>query len=81
MERDKKLKLHIRGMLAAALGLWAAFFAELFARTPVLRNSLQVFGDNMVLGIVIVSFMFVGLFILLINRLKKRQFRRVGILE
>jgi uncharacterized membrane protein len=79
MERERKLKYHIRGMLAAALGLWAAFFAELIARTPVLRRSIYIFGDNTFLSLTVESFLFVGLFIFVINRLKKRQYKRIGL--
>jgi uncharacterized membrane protein len=79
MDKVQKLKFHIRGMLAAALGLWAAFFAELVARTPALREFLFSFGENKFLILTIEGFVFVGLFILLINRLKKRQFRRLGL--
>ena len=79
MDRNKKLKYHIRGMLAAALGLWAAFFAELVARTPVLRKFILSFGDNPYLNLTIEGFIFVGLFIFIINRLKKRQYRRLGL--
>lgn len=79
MERVRKLKCHIRGMLAAALGLWAAFCAEIIARTPVLRNSLNAFGDNTFLVLTIEGFIFVGLFILIINRLKRSQYKRLGL--
>ena len=79
MERVTKLKHHIRGMLAAALGLWAAFCAEFVARTPILRESLNSFGDNVFLTLTIEGFLFVGLFIFIINKLKKRQYKRLGI--
>ncbi|MBI3235394.1 MAG: DUF2306 domain-containing protein [Bacteroidetes bacterium] len=79
MERVRKLKYHIRGMLAAALGLWAAFCAELVARTPILRELLFAFGDNTFLISTIEGFLFVGLFIFIINRLKKRQYKRIGL--
>ena len=79
MDRNKKLKYHIRGMLAAALGLWAAFFAEATARTPVLRKFLLSFGDNKYLIFTIEGFFFVGLFIFIIDRLKKRQYKRLGL--
>jgi uncharacterized membrane protein len=79
MDRVKKIKYHIRGMLAAALGLWAAFCAEFIARTPALRNLLSAFGDNSYLIVTVEGFLFVGLFILLINKLKKRQYKRIGL--
>jgi uncharacterized membrane protein len=79
MERERKLKYHIRGMLAAALGLWAAFCAEFIARTPFLKRSLYAFGDNPFLAVTIEGFLFVVLFILIINKLKKRQYKRIGL--
>lgn len=75
----EKLKYHIRGMLAAALGLWAAFCAELFARVPVLRSLLDGIGKNQFVVLTVVGFLFVGLFIFIINRLKIVQYRRLGI--
>jgi hypothetical protein len=46
MERVKKIKNHTIGMVGASLGLWAAFCAELTARTPGLNKFLFAFGDN-----------------------------------
>lgn len=79
MDKVEKLKYHIRGMLAAALGLWAAFFAEIIARTPILREFIFRFGDNHFLILTMEGFLFVGLFVFIINRLKRSQYRRLGI--
>ncbi len=79
MERVKKLKDHVGGMVGAALGLWAAFCAELVARTPSLNKFLFAFSDNTFWVGTIEGFFFVGLFILIIMRVKKHQFRRLGL--
>lgn len=79
MERIKKLKNHIRGMVGAALGLWAAFFAELTARTPSIKKFLFSFGDNTFWISTIEGFFFVGLFIFIIKRVKEYQYKRLGL--
>jgi uncharacterized membrane protein len=71
MERVKKLKTHIRGMVGASLGLWAAFCAELVARTPSLNKLLFSFGGNSFWVSTIEGFFFVFLF--------NRQFKRLGL--
>lgn len=80
MERVKKLKDHIRGMVGSALGLWAAFCAELVARTPYLSKFLFAFGENTFWIATIEGFFFVGLFILIIKKVKEYQYKRIGLL-
>jgi uncharacterized membrane protein len=77
MERNKKLKQHIKGMVGAALGLWAAFFAELVARTPSINKLLFAFGDNTFWIGTIEGFTFVFLFIYIIKKVNKAQVNRL----
>ena len=79
MKGQQKLKTHIRGMVGAALGLWAAFFAELVARTPTLSRFLFSFGDNTFWISTIEGFVFVFIFIFIIKKVNKLQFKRLGI--
>ena len=46
MTGQQRLKTHIRGMVGAALGLWAACCAEIVARTPTISKFLLSFSDN-----------------------------------
>lgn len=79
MTGEQKLKTHIRGMVGAALGLWAAFCAELVARTPTISKFLLSFSDNTFLVGTIEGFVFVFIFILLIKKVTKKQFKRMGL--
>mgnify|MGYP000957130613 CR=1 FL=1 len=73
------LKTHIRGMVGAALGLWAAFFAELVARTPALSQFLFKFGDD-TFWIGTIEGFFIGfLFIFVIIKVIKYQMKRLGL--
>lgn len=77
MERKRKLKQHIKGMVGAALGLWAAFFAELVARTPAVNHFLFAFGDNTFWISTIEAFAFVLIFICIITTVIKSQITRL----
>ena len=75
----RRIKCHIRGMVGAALGLWAAFFAELVARTPALNKFLFAFGDNVFWVATVEGFAFVLIFIVIIMKVTKHQFARLGL--
>jgi uncharacterized membrane protein len=79
MTGQKKLKTHIRGMVGAALGLWAAFCAEIVARTPAISKFLLSFGDNTFWVGTIEGFIFVFIFIIIIKKVNKKQFERLGL--
>lgn len=73
------LKTHIRGMVGAALGLWAAFFAEIVARTPFLSNQLLKFGNNTFWIATIEGFLIGFIFIFIIIKVIKYQMKRLGL--
>jgi riboflavin transporter FmnP len=79
MTGQQKLKTHIRGMVGAALGLWAAFCAEIVARTPEISKFLLSFSENTFWVGTIEGFVFVIIFILLIKKINRKQFERVGL--
>lgn len=79
MTGQQKIKTHIRGMVGAALGLWAAFCAELVARTPSLSKFLFSFGDNTFWISTIEGFVFVLIFIFIIKKVNKIQYKRLGL--
>jgi uncharacterized membrane protein len=79
MTGKQKLKTHIRGMVGVALGLWAAFCAELVARTPSLSKFLFSFGDNTFWISTIEGFAFVLIFIFIIKKVNNIQFKRLGL--
>lgn len=79
MERTKKLKQHIAGMVGASLGLWAAFCAELLARTPSLNQFLFSFGANTFWIGTIEGFFFAFLFAFVISKVISMQYRRLGL--
>jgi uncharacterized membrane protein len=79
IEQVKKLRSHIMGMTGAALGLWAAFCAELVARTPALSNFLLKISSNSFWVATAEGFFFVLLFTFIINKVQKHQFKRLGI--
>jgi uncharacterized membrane protein len=81
VERDDKLRMHIRGMVGAALGLWAAFFAELVARTPALIKMLLSLGDNPFWILTIEGFAFVFLFSFIIRKVTRYQMKRLNLTE
>lgn len=74
-----RLKIHIKGMVGAALGLWAAFFAELFARTPSINKILLPSGENSFWIQTIEGFIFVLIFIYIIQKVNNRQFARINL--
>lgn len=77
MKGDKRLITHIRGMVGAALGLWAAFCAEIVARTPVLSNFLLSFSKNTFLMSVLEGFTFVIIFSFIIRKVITYQLKRL----
>jgi uncharacterized membrane protein len=79
MKGQQKLKTHIRGMVGAALGLWAAFFAEIVARTPSIIKFLLSFSTNTFWVGTIEGFIFVIVFIFIIKKVNKIQFERLGL--
>jgi uncharacterized membrane protein len=81
MTGQQKLKTHIRGMVGAALGLWAAFCAEIVARTPSISQFLLSFSNNKFWVGTIEGFIFVLIFILIIKKVNKIQFERLGLTQ
>jgi uncharacterized membrane protein len=79
MTGEQKLKTHIRGMVGAALGLWAAFCAEIVARTPSISHFLFSFINDTFWVSTIEGFFFVLVFILLIKKVNKKQLERLGL--
>ena len=75
----KSIKNHIRGMVGAALGLWAAFFAELVARIPSLNKFLFSFGNNKFWIMTIEGFFFVIIFMIIIKKVNALQYKRLGL--
>jgi uncharacterized membrane protein len=74
-----KIKTHIKGMVGAALGLWAAFFAELVARTPIISKLLLPIGKNIFWIGTIEGFAFVLIFIFIIQKVNIRQYKRLNL--
>lgn len=79
VEKSKRLKMHIKGMVGASLGLWAAFFAEFVARTPDIKNFFFPSSGNSFWISTLVGFFFVFLFMYIISKINKIQLKRVGI--
>jgi uncharacterized membrane protein len=79
MKGQQKLKTHIRGMIGAALGLWAAFCAEIVARTPVISKFLLSISKNTFWIGTIEGFIFVLIFIIIIRKINEKQFERLGL--
>ncbi|MDM1073553.1 DUF2306 domain-containing protein [Empedobacter brevis] len=75
--KGDRIAVHIKGMVAAALGLWAAFFAELFVRVPVIREVTLPKTANPVVGLTIVGVFFFLLFVVLIFYVTKFQLKRI----
>jgi uncharacterized membrane protein len=76
---EARLKTHIKGMVGAALGLWAAFFAELVARTPSINKILLPLGHNSFWVGTIEGFIFVLIFIYIIQKVNNRQYKRLNL--
>ena len=76
---EERIRTHIKGMVGAALGLWAAFFAELFARTPCINKVLLSFGGDTFWVLTIEGFVFVFIFLIIIRVVKNRQYRRLNL--
>lgn len=81
MAPEKRIKTHISGMIGAALGLWAAFCAEIVARTPAIRHFLLSFSDNTFWVGTIEGFIFVFIFIFIIKKVNQMQFKRLGLVR
>lgn len=79
MTGQEKPKTHIRGMVGAALGLWAAFCAEIVARTPIISEFLFSFSEDTFWVGTIEGFIFVLIFIFLIKKVNNIQFKRIGL--
>jgi uncharacterized membrane protein len=75
-----KIQDHVKGMVAAALGLWAAFVAEFIVRTPILTKILFLIPINHFWLLTIEGFSIVFVFMFLIKRVSKYQLKRMNLL-
>lgn len=78
---EARLKTHIKGMVGAALGLWAAFFAELVARTPSINKALLSIGGDSFWILTIEGFIFVIIFMVIIRAVRNRQYKRLNLIN
>jgi len=74
-----RMRAHTSGMVAAALGLWAAFAAEFSVRTPALGRLLEAVPFDRVWVLTIEGFAIAFAFRYLIRIITRRQLRRLGL--
>lgn len=75
----ERLKLHIKGMVAAAIGLWAAFVAESLVRTPAIGEYLLTLGNNPFWILTIEGFSIAFLFTFIIKKVYTYQYKKLGL--
>jgi len=79
MDYATKMRYHTSGMVAAALGLWAAFVAEFSVRTPALGRLLVGLPFDTFWVLTIEGFAIALLFRFLIRAVTSSQLRRLGL--
>ena len=72
-----KMEAHVRGMVAGALGLWAAFAAEFTVRTPAVGHLLEALPFDRVWVLTIEGFAIALSFRYLIRVMTAYQLRRL----